>query len=330
MVYELYGNCFFALWNSILVERCIIMISLIVPCLNEESAIPSFYEELMKVQESLDEIEIIFVDDGSTDKTIKVIKKLQEKDSRVHFISFSRNFGKEAAMLAGLEYSKGDYVVTMDVDLQDPPSLLPEMYRALIDSESEYDCVATRRKDRKGESMIRSFFSRCFYKLIGYFSSTPIIDGARDYRFMSRKMVDAVINDREYNRFSKGLYSWVGFNTLWLEYENIERSTGTTKWSLWTLFKYSVEGILAYSTVPLSVISFIGIVTFFLAFIGLIVVFVRALLFGDPVAGWPSLVCIITLLGGLILLCLGIIGLYLSKIYLETKKRQIYIVKDQG
>ena len=233
-------------------------------------------------------------------------------------------------MLAGLEYSKGDYVVTMDVDLQDPPSLLPEMYRALIDSESEYDCVATRRKDRKGESMIRSIFSRCFYKLIGYFSSTPIIDGTRDYRFMSRKMVDAVINDREYNRFSKGLYSWVGFNTLWLEYENIERSTGTTKWSLWTLFKYSVEGILAYSTVPLSVISFIGIVTFFLAFIGLIVVFVRALLFGDPVAGWPSLVCIITLLGGLILLCLGIIGLYLSKIYLETKKRQIYIVKDQG
>ena len=183
--------------------------------------------------------------------TIKVIKKLQEKDSRVHCISFSRNLGKEAAMLAGLEYSKGDYVVTMDLDLQDPPSLLPEMYRALIDSESEYDCVATRRKDRKGESMIRSFFSRCFYKLIGYFSSTPIIDGTRDYRFMSRKMVDAVINDREYNRFSKGLYSWVGFNTLWLEYENIERSTGTTKWSLWTLFKYSVEGILAYSTVPL-------------------------------------------------------------------------------
>lgn len=306
------------------------MISLIVPCLNEENAIPSFYEEVMKVQESLDEIEIIFVDDGSTDKTIKVIKKLQEKDSRVHFISFSRNFGKEAAMLAGLEYSKGDYVVTMDVDLQDPPSLLPEMYKVLNSNRSEYDCVATRRKDRKGELMVRSFFSKCFYKLMGYFSSTPIIDGARDYRFMSRKMVNAVINDREYNRFSKGLYSWVGFNILWLEYENIERSAGTTKWSFWKLFKYSVEGILAYSTVPLSAISFIGIVTFFLSFSGLIVVFFRALLFGDPVAGWPSLVCIITLLGGLILLCLGIIGLYLSKIYLETKKRQIYIVKEQG
>ena len=306
------------------------MISLVVPCLNEEKAIPIFYKEIMGIQEGLGGIEIIFVDDGSTDHTVRTIKEIQKEDKRVHFISFSRNFGKEAAMLAGLEYSKGDYVAIMDVDLQDPPSLLPEMYEALTCNEGRYDCVATRRKDRKGEPVIRSLFSRWFYKLMSILSSTPIVDGARDYRFMSRKMADAVINDREYNRFSKGLYSWVGFNTLWIEYENVERSAGVTKWSFWKLFKYSLEGMLAYSTVPLSMISFIGIVTFFLSFTGLAFVFARALLFGDPVAGWSSLVCIITLLGGLILLCLGIIGLYTSKIYLETKKRQIYIVREQG
>lgn len=306
------------------------MISLVVPCLNEEKAIPVFYKEVMDIQESLGEIEIIFVDDGSTDNTVRAVKEIQGEDKRVHFISLSRNFGKEAAMLAGLEYSKGDYVAVMDVDLQDPPSMLPEMYKALTCGEGRYDCVATRRKDRKGEPVIRSLFSRWFYKLMSILSSTPIIDGARDYRFMSRKMADAVINDREYNRFSKGLYSWVGFNTLWMEYENVERSVGNTKWSFWKLFKYSLEGMLAYSTVPLSMISFLGIVTFFVSFIGLVFVFARALLFGDPVAGWPSLVCIITLLGGLILLCLGIIGLYMSKIYLETKKRQIYIVREQA
>lgn len=296
------------------------MISIVVPCMNEEYAIPVFYNEIGKLEHKLEELELIFVDDGSTDDTLSTIKELRKNDTRIHYISFSRNFGKEAALLAGLEASKGDYVVTMDADLQDPPFLMPEMYRILKKDGNKYDCVAARRQDRKGEPAVRSFFARMFYRMANRISDIKIADGARDYRFMTRKMADAVIKDREYNRFSKGLYAWVGFETKWIEYKNVERSAGDTKWSFWKLFRYSVEGILAYTTIPLSVISVIGIMTFFLSISGLLFVIIRAVLYGDPVAGWPSLVCIISLHGGLILLCLGIIGLYLSKIYLETKK----------
>lgn len=306
------------------------MISIVVPCMNEEYAIPVFYNEIGKLEHKLEELELIFVDDGSTDDTLSTIKELRKNDTRIHYISFSRNFGKEAALLAGLEASKGDYVVTMDADLQDPPFLMPEMYRILKKDGNKYDCVAARRQDRKGEPAVRSFFARMFYRMANRISDIKIADGARDYRFMTRKMADAVIKDREYNRFSKGLYAWVGFETKWIEYKNVERSAGDTKWSFWKLFRYSVEGILAYTTIPLSVISVIGIMTFFLSISGLLFVIIRAVLYGDPVAGWPSLVCIISLHGGLILLCLGIIGLYLSKIYLETKKRQIYIIREQG
>ena len=307
------------------------LLSLVVPCYNEEAAIPIFYEEALKSVESIIgeiDIELCFVDDGSSDNSLAEIKKLRERDERVHYVSFSRNFGKEAALFAGLEKAKGDFVATMDVDLQDPPYLLPEMYHTIIAEDSDYDCVATRRVTRKGEPAIRSFFARLFYKLINRMSSTEIVDGARDYRFMKRKMVDAILSDREYNRFTKGIYSWVGFKTKWIEFENVERSAGETKWSFWKLFLYSIEGILAYSTTPLSISSILGIVFCIVGFIAMIFIFIRAMLFGDPVAGWPSLVCIIVFLGGIQLLCLGIIGLYISKIYLETKKRPIYIVRD--
>lgn len=307
------------------------LLSLVVPCYNEEAAIPIFYEEALKSVEGIIgeiDIEFCFVDDGSSDNSLAEIKKLRERDRRVHYVSFSRNFGKEAALFAGLEKAKGDFVATMDVDLQDPPYLLPEMYHTIMAEDSDYDCVATRRVTRKGEPAIRSFFARLFYKLINRMSSTEIVDGARDYRFMKRKMVDAILSDREYNRFTKGIYSWVGFKTKWIEFENVERSAGETKWSFWKLFLYSIEGILAYSTTPLSISSILGIVFCIVGFIAMIFIFIRAMLFGDPVAGWPSLVCIIVFLGGIQLLCLGIIGLYISKIYLETKKRPIYIVRD--
>lgn len=310
------------------IVRRAVLVSLVVPCLNEEKAIPVFYNEVCAIERDLGDLEFVFIDDGSTDGTLEAIKGLQKKDNRVRYVSFSRNFGKEAAMLAGLEHAYGDYVAIMDVDLQDPPSLLPEMYQILEESGSAYDCVATRRKDRKGEPKLRSFFSRSFYKLMGHMSDTPIVDGARDYRLMSRKMVDAVVSDKEYCRFSKGLFSWVGFNTKWLEYENVERSIGNTKWSFSKLFKYSVEGLLAYSTVPLSIISVLGVIAFLASLIGFLFVFVRALLFGDPVAGWPSIVCLIMLFGALNMLCIGIVGLYLSKIYMETKRRPIYIVRE--
>lgn len=226
--------------------------------------------------------------------------------------------------------AKGDYIVTMDVDLQDPPSLLPRMWQILHDPENDYDCVATRRTTRKGEPPIRSFFARLFYRLINELSDTEIVDGARDYRMMTRQMVDAVIQDSEYNRFSKGIFSWVGFHTKWLSYENVERSAGETKWSFWKLFKYSIEGILAYTTVPLYLSSIMGIIMCGVSFIALLFILVRAMIYGDPVAGWPSLVCIITLLGGMVLLALGIMGLYIAKIYLETKKRQIFIVREEA
>lgn len=303
--------------------------SVVVPCYNEEKTIPAYYEAMASVVSGIDSLdfEFWFIDDGSADGTLREIKKLRQTDKRVHFVSFSRNFGKEAGLFAGLSHAKGDYVVTMDVDMQDPPSLLPAMYEAVV--KEGYDCCATKRVDRKGEPPIRSFFARSFYRLIHKISRTDIVDGARDYRFMRRSMVDSIISMTEYNRFSKGIFSWVGFNTKWLSYENVERIAGETKWSFWKLFLYSIEGIVAFSTVPLSIASVMGIIFCMIAFIGVIFIFVRALIFGDPVAGWPSLVCIVTLLGGIQLLCMGIMGMYLSKTYLETKRRPIYISKEE-
>lgn len=304
------------------------ILSIVVPCYNEEEAIPYFYEEVLKINEKLKELELefIFIDDGSKDNTLNKLKELRNKDNRIHYISFSRNFGKEAAILAGLEATSGEYVVTMDVDLQDPPSLLPEMQEFILKG---YDCVATRRVTRKGEPPIRSFFARLFYKIINKISKTDIIDGARDYRFMTRQMVNSIISIKEYNRFLKGIYGWVGFNTKWIDFENVERVAGETKWSFWKLFLYSIEGIVAFSTVPLAIVSVIGIIFCIIAFISLGVIFIRALFWSDPVAGWPSLVCTIVFLGGIQLLSLGIVGLYISKIYLEVKKRPSYIVKEK-
>lgn len=305
--------------------------SVVVPCMNEEDTIPIFYDVITKVAENelpqLD-FEFWFIDDGSEDSTLDIIKGLQSRDSRVHFVSFSRNFGKEAGIYAGLEHSAGDYAVIMDVDLQDPPELLKDMYNTMCDE--VYDCVAARRVDRKGEPPIRSFFARQFYKLISRISDADIVDGARDYRLMKRKMVKSILDVGEYNRFSKGIFGWVGFKTKWLEINNVERSAGETKWNFWKLFLYAIDGIIAFSTLPLSIASFIGLMCCALSMIGVVFIFVRALIFGDPVAGWPSLVCIITLIGGIQLLCMGIIGMYLSKTYLETKRRPIYISKEEG
>ena len=305
--------------------------SVVVPCMNEEDTIPIFYDIITKIAvEELSQLdfEFWFIDDGSVDTTLEVIKGLKEKDSRVHFVSFSRNFGKEAGIYAGLEHSNGDYAVIMDVDLQDPPELLKDMYRIIC--EEGYDCVAARRVDRKGEPPIRSFFARKFYKLISRISDADIVDGARDYRLMKRQMVKSILSVGEYNRFSKGIFGWVGFRTKWLEINNVERSAGETKWSFWKLVLYAIDGIIAFSTLPLSIASFIGLMCCVLALIGVVFIFVRALIFGDPVAGWPSIVCIVTLLGGIQLLCMGIIGMYLSKAYLETKHRPIYISKEEG
>lgn len=306
------------------------LLSVVVPCYNEEETVEDFYIELLKNEaffhkKDLD-IEILFIDDGSKDKTVENVKKLKEKDERVRLISFSRNFGKEAAMFAGLEKSKGDYVVIMDVDLQDPPSLLPEMFGHI---EAGYDSVATRRVSRKGEPAIRSFFARCFYRLMKRISKTEIMDGARDYRLMTRQMVDAILRMQEYNRFTKGIYGWVGFETKWLEYENVERAKGETKWSFWKLLVYSIEGITAFSTAPLMFASLMGVIFCILAFALIIVTIFRKIVFGDPVSGWPSLVCIISLISGVQLFCLGILGQYLSKTYMEVKKRPIYLVKEE-
>ena len=303
-------------------------ISVIVPCYNEEESMPLFYDEICKVAESFKHVdfEFIFVNDGSRDRTLSIARDLSKKDKRVRYISFSRNFGKEAAILAGLEYSVGDYVAIMDADLQDPPSLLHEMYDGI--KNEGYDCVATRRVSRKGEPPIRSFFAKCYYKLINKISKTEIVDGARDYRLMSRQMVDSILELKEYNRFSKGIFSWVGYNTKWLEYKNVERVAGTTKWSFWKLFLYSLESIVAFSTVPLAVASIMGLLFFLVSVIMIIVIIVKTLTIGDPVAGWPSLVCIIFFVSGVQLFSIGVIGQYLSKLYLEVKKRPIYIVKE--
>lgn len=306
------------------------LLSVIVPCYNEQENVPYFYTEFIKNEEFLKsrgtDFELIYVNDGSKDQTVAEVKKLHEADERVKLISFSRNFGKEAAMYAGLERAKGDYVVIMDVDLQDPPSLLPEMFAGLDEG---YDCVATRRVSRKGEPPIRSLFARMFYRLMKRISKTEIMDGARDYRLMTRQVVDSIVSMKEYNRFTKGIFGWVGFDTKWLEYENIERVKGETKWSFWKLLIYSIDGITAFSTVPLSIAAFMGVL--FCLFAALLIVFivVRTSIFGDPVSGWPSLVCIISLISGVQLFCIGIVGQYLAKTYMEVKNRPIYLVKEE-
>lgn len=303
-------------------------ISIIVPCYNEEEAMPLFYDEICRVASEFKKVdfEFIFVNDGSRDRTLEIARGLSHKDKRVRYISFSRNFGKEAAILAGLEYSVGDYVAIMDADLQDPPSLLHEMYDGI--KNEGYDCVATRRVSRKGEPPIRSFFARCYYKLINKISKTPIVDGARDYRLMTRQMVNSILSLKEYNRFSKGIFSWVGYDTKWLEYKNVERVAGTTKWSFWKLFLYSLESIVAFSTVPLAIASIMGLIFFLVSFIMIIFIIVKTLVIGDPVAGWPSLVCIIFFVSGVQLFGIGVIGQYLSKLYLEVKGRPVYIIKE--
>lgn len=303
-------------------------ISVIVPCYNEQEAVPFFYEEMVRVEKSMQNysFELIFVNDGSKDNTINVVRELAAKDEQVKFIDFSRNFGKEAAIYAGLSNATGDYVVMMDADLQDPPALLPEMVRYI--EEEGYDSVATRRVTRKGEPPIRSFFARCFYKLINKMSKTEIVDGARDYRLMTRRFVNSLLELSEYNRFSKGLFGWVGYKTKWLEFENVERVAGETKWSFWKLFLYSIEGIVGFSTAPLAFSAVVGIVFCIVAFLFICVIVVKTLVFGDPVSGWPSMVCISLMIGGIQLFCIGILGEYLAKTYLEVKKRPIYICKD--
>ena len=311
-------------------------ISIVVPCYNEVEALPLYYEAMLPVLDQLRaqgaEAEFVFVDDGSTDGTLRVMRELHEKDTRCGYLSFSRNFGKEAAMFAGLQHARGDYVAVMDADLQDPPEMLPEMLR-LIESAPEddpIDCVGTRRTDRRGEPPIRSFFARCFYRLINKISKTEIVDGARDYRLMTRRMADAILSMSEYNRFSKGMFSWVGFKTRWLEYVNRERAAGETKWSFHKLFLYSIDGITAFSTAPLAIASYTGLAICAVSFLYLLFVFIKALAYGDPVAGWPSMVCIILFLGGIQLLCIGVLGQYLAKTYLEVKGRPQYVLQEKN
>ena len=303
-------------------------ISIAVPCYNEEPALDPFFAAVSAVAEQMPgvEFEFLFIDDGSRDRTLEKILELSRRDSRVKYISFSRNFGKEAGIYAGLENATGDYVVIMDADLQDPPALLPEMYRAV--TEEGYDCVGSRRVTRKGEPPIRSFFARLFYKLINKMSDAEIVDGARDFQMMNRQVVEAILSMGEYNRLSKGIFGWIGFRKKWLEYENIERVAGETKWSFWKLFLYAIEGIVAFSTTPLVISSVFGLLCCALALVMIVVVIVRTLVFGDPTSGWPSMVCIMLLLSGIQMLGIGIVGQYLAKTYLETKHRPIYLVRQ--
>lgn len=303
-------------------------LTMVVPAYNEEEALPIFYEEVHRVEEELPgvEIEYLFIDDGSSDKTLEVLRSLHKKDARVRYVSFSRNFGKEAAIYAGLQNATGDYVAILDADLQDPPSLLPEMLQAI--EEEGYDCVGSRRVTRKGEPPIRSFFARMFYRIMNKISSADIVDGARDFQLMNRKVVNAILSMGEYNRFSKGIFGWVGFRKKWLEYENVERSAGETKWSFWKLFLYALDGIVAFSTAPLVMASVMGMIFCLVAFVAIIFIIVRTVLFGDPTSGWPSMVCIIMFIAGVQLLCMGILGQYMAKTYLETKKRPLYLVEE--
>lgn len=303
-------------------------LTMVVPAYNEEEALPIFYAEASRVEKELPgvEIEYLFIDDGSSDGTLEVLRDLHKKDARVRYVSFSRNFGKEAAIYAGLQNAAGDYVAILDADLQDPPALLPEMLRVI--EEEGYDCVGSRRVTRKGEPPIRSFFARMFYRIMNKISSADIVDGARDFQLMNRKVVKAILSMGEYNRFSKGIFGWVGFRKKWLEYENIERSAGETKWSFWKLFLYALDGIVAFSTAPLVIASVMGMVFCLVAFVAIIFIIVRTLIFGDPTSGWPSMVCIIIFIAGIQLLCMGILGQYMAKTYLETKKRPLYLVEE--
>jgi len=303
-------------------------LSVIVSCYNEQESIPFFYKEINKISEIMKELnfEFLFVNDGSKDKTLEILKELSKKDKRVKYISFSRNFGKEAAMYAGLKNVKGDYITLMDADLQDPPKLLIEMYRLI--KEENYDSVGTRRVTRKGEPLIRSFFARKFYKIINKMSKVEMVDGARDYRLMTRQVVDSIISLKEYNRYSKGLFSFVGFETKWLEYENVKRVAGETKWSFFGLLKYALEGIISFTTAPLAIASIIGFILCIVSFLAIIFIVIKTLIFGDPSSGWPSMVCIMLFVSGIQLLCMGIIGQYLAKTYLETKNRPVYIIKE--
>lgn len=304
-------------------------LTIIVPCFNEEENIYPFYKRVSEVKEEMGEIELeyIFVDDGSKDNTLAEIKALSERDNSVRYVSFSRNFGKEAGIYAGLERVTGDYAVIMDVDLQDPPELLPGMIEDL--ESGLYDCVATRRADRKGEGIIKSWFARRFYGIMRKMTNVDMVDGARDYQMMNKKMVDAIVSMGEYNRFSKGIFGWVGFKKKWISFENVERARGTTKWSFFKLFAYAIEGIVSFSTVPLTISAFVGILMCLVAFVGLVFIFIRALAFGDPTSGWPSLVCIILLIAGIQMFFLGIIGQYLAKTYMETKNRPKYLVREE-
>lgn len=303
-------------------------ITVIVPCYNEEEALHYYYQEMSRIMSLMNtyDFELLFINDGSKDRTLDIIKELGNNDKRIKYISFSRNFGKEAAMYAGFENSTGDYVCLMDADLQDPPKLLPEMVKAI--EEEGYDSAATRRVTRKGEPPIRSFFARMFYKIMNKISDTELMDGARDYRLMTRQFVNSLLDMKEYNRFSKGLFGWVGYKTKWIEFENVERVAGETKWSFWKLLVYAVDGAVAFSTAPLAIASVLGMLMLLVSLVFIIFIIIRTLIFGDPVSGWPSLVCIITLIGGIQIFCVGILGEYLSKVYLETKRRPIYIVKD--
>lgn len=308
------------------------LVSVVVPCYNEQEVLPMFYDEITKTTDSMSEqypeleFEYVFINDGSKDKTLEILRSLADKDKRVRYISFSRNFGKESGMFAGLQNAKGDFIVVMDADLQHPPSFLPEMYSYVRDG--EYDCATTRRVSRDGESKIRSWFARKFYQIMNKISQTEIVDGAQDFRFMTRQMVDAILDMSEYNRFSKGIFSWVGFNTRYIEYKNVERPAGTSSWSFWGLFKYSLEGIMAFSTAPLAISSLLGIVSCIIAFILMLITVIKTIAFGEDVAGYPTTICVIFLLSGLQLFCTGILGQYLSKTYLETKRRPIYIAKE--
>ena len=303
-------------------------ISIIVPCYNEDDALPIFYKEIKRVSKEMKSVdfEFLFINDGSRDKTLDILRDLSKKDKRVRFISFSRNFGKEAGMYAGLENATGDYVAIMDADMQDPPEMVKTMYDSI--QNEGYDCVALYTKNHKDYSFIRKFFTKCWYKLIGMISSTPQVPGARDFRLMKRKMVDAIISMGEYNRYSKGIFSFVGFNTKWIDYTAPGRVAGVTKWSFWKLFKYALEGILAFSTTPLILAALVGLIFCLIAFIVIVFIIVRTLVWGDPVSGWPSLACIVIFVGGLQLFFFGIMGMYMSRLYLEVKKRPIYIISE--
>lgn len=305
-------------------------ISIVVPCYNEEEAIPIYYDTMKKIMEQMSyvDFEIIFVNDGSKDKTLQICRKIASNDTRIKYISFSRNFGKEAAMYAGFSKTTGDYIAVMDVDLQDPPELLNEMLKGI--KEEGYDCVATRRTTRDGEPVIRSFFAKMFYKIINKMSDVEMVDGARDYRLMTRQMLDAILELNEYNRYSKGLFSFVGFDTKWIEYKNIERSAGKTSWSFFKLFVYALEGITAFSTQPLILSSILGLLFCFLAVIMILFIIGKTIIYGDATTGWPSTICIVMFVSGIQLFCIGIIGQYLSKVYLEVKKRPIYIIKEDN